>query len=50
MLKFLRGKRFDLKTSVIALVVIGILWAIVIYAQARTAIPDEFREAPESTR
>ena len=43
MLKFFRGKRFDVKTTIIALVVIGIFWAIVIYFNVLDFIPAEFR-------
>ena len=46
MLKFFRGKRFDMKTTIIALVVIGIFWAIVSWMHIQTAIPPELTELP----
>jgi hypothetical protein len=49
MLKQIRGKRFDMKTTVIALVVIGIFWSIVSWMHVETAIPPELTELPGDT-
>lgn len=47
MLKWMRGKRFDLKTSLIVLIVALIAWAFVIYANLAEFVPDELQEPRE---
>ena len=49
MLKFFRDKRFDVKTTVIALIVIGAFWAIAISANLADFIPIEFRDLAPDT-
>ena len=38
-----------MKTTVIALVVIGVFWSIVLWMHAETAIPPELTELPGDT-
>jgi hypothetical protein len=49
MLKFFRDKRFDVKTTLIVLAVIGVFWAVVIYANLGEFIPPEFRNLPRDS-
>ncbi|MFQ5536968.1 MAG: hypothetical protein ACE5GJ_05895 [Gemmatimonadota bacterium] len=49
MLKWLRGKRFDLKTTIIVVVVALIAWAFVIYANIVNFVPEELTR-PDSVR
>ena len=44
MLKWMRGKRFDLKTTVIVIVIALVAWAIVVYANVQEFVPEEFTE------
>ena len=46
MLKWMRGKRFDMKTTVIVIVIALVAWAIVVYANVQEFVPDEFTESP----
>ncbi|MDA0311792.1 MAG: hypothetical protein O2992_06705 [Gemmatimonadetes bacterium] len=48
MLKYLRGKRFDIKTTVILLVIAGLLWGAFAYANIKNFVPDEFMEPVET--
>ena len=44
----MRGKRFDLKTTVIVLVVAGLLAVVVVYVSNRYFVPDVlFPELPD---
>ena len=49
MLKWMRGKRFDLKTTVIVIVVALIAWAFVIYANIQDFVPEELRQEEPPT-
>ena len=44
MLKWMRGKRFDLKTTIIVVVIALLAWAFVIYANVQEFVPDEYRQ------
>jgi hypothetical protein len=46
MLKWMRGKRFDMKTTIIVIVLALVAWALVIYANVEEFVPDEFTQAP----
>ena len=48
MLKWMRGKRFDLKTSLVFLVLAGIVWAIFTYVNVRDFVPEELTEPVET--
>ena len=50
MLKWMRGKRFDLKTTVIVLVVVGLIWAVFVYVNIRDFVSEEFTEPVGETR
>lgn len=41
MIKWMRGKRFDLKTSIVVIVVALAVWAFMIYANVENFVPDE---------
>jgi hypothetical protein len=41
MLKWIRNTRFDLKTTVIVLVIARLIWAVFIYVNIRDFVPDE---------
>ena len=41
MLRWLRGKRFDVKTTIIVLVVALLAWAMVVYVNLRDFVPEE---------
>ena len=43
MLKWIRGKRLDLRTSIILLVLALAAWALVVRANVADFIPEEFR-------
>ena len=44
MLKWMRGKRLDMKTTIIVIVIALVAWAFVIYANIQEFVPDEFTE------
>jgi hypothetical protein len=48
-LKWIRGKRFDLKTTIILLLIALALWALVSWARIRDFIPAELRQGHDST-
>ena len=50
MLDWIRGKRFDLKTTVIVLVIAGLIWAAFIYANVQDFVPAELTEPVGETR
>ena len=50
MLKRLRGKRFDLKTTVIVLAIAGLIWAVFIYVTIRDFVPEELTQPVERPR
>jgi len=41
MQKWIRGKRFDLKTTVIVLAIAGVIWALFVYVNVRDFVPEE---------
>jgi hypothetical protein len=41
MQKWIRGKRFDLKTTVIVLAIAGVVWALFVYVNVRDFVPEE---------
>ena len=41
MQKWIRGKRFDLKTTVIVLAIAGGVWALFVYVNVRDFVPEE---------
>lgn len=49
MLKWMRGKRFDLKTTVIVLVIAVLVYALFIYVNIRDFVPDELTEPITNT-
>jgi len=50
MLDWIRGKRFDLKTTVIVIVLALVLWAVVVYVNVRDFVPEELTEPTEAPR
>ena len=44
MLKWMRGKRFDLKTTIVVIVIALAAWAVVIYVNVQEFVPDEYTE------
>ena len=48
MLGWIRGKRFDLKTTVVLLLIAVAVWAVVSWARIKDFIPVEFRERGDS--
>ena len=50
MLKWIRDTRFDLKTTVIVLVIAGLVWAVFIHVNIRDFVPDELTQPVERTR
>ena len=49
MLKFFRGKRFDVKTTLIVLVLIAVFWGLVMWANVLDFIPVEFSDLRPDT-
>ncbi len=49
MLKWIRDTRFDLKTTVIVLVIAGLIWAVFIYVNIRDFVPEELTEPVEQS-
>ena len=49
MLKWIRGKRFDLKTTIILLLLAVAFWAVASWARIKDFIPAEFRTPQDST-
>ena len=51
MLKWIRDTRFDLKMTVIVLVIASLIWAVFIYVNIRDFVPQELTEpVQERTR
>ncbi len=44
MLKWIRGKRFDLKTTIFLLVLALIAWGVVMAANASDFVPEELQQ------
>jgi len=44
MLKWMRGKRLDMKTTIIVIVLALVAWAFVIYVNVQTFVPDEYTQ------
>ena len=44
MLKWMRGKRFDLKTTIIIIVIAVAAWAFVVYLNIENFVPEELTE------
>lgn len=44
MLKWMRGKRFDLKTTIIVIVLAVVAWAFVVYLNVENFVPEELVE------
>lgn len=49
MLKWIRGKRFDLKTTIILLLIALAFWAVASWARIKHFIPAELRAPHDST-
>lgn len=49
MLKWIRGKRLDLRTTIIIIVVALAAWALVIKINVDNFIPAEFRQQEETS-
>jgi len=49
MLKWIRGKRFDLKTTIVLLVLALAFWAIFSWARVKGFVPAEYRQPPDSS-
>lgn len=41
MLKWIRGKRFTLKTTLVVLLLAAAVWAVVVYVNVRDFVPEE---------
>jgi len=50
MLNWIRGKRLDLKTTIILLVLALAAWALVVRANVVNFIPEEFRQQESSVQ
>ncbi len=50
MLTWIRGKRLDLKTTIIVLVVALLAWAVVVYVNLRDFVPSEFQALSDSAQ
>ena len=50
MLDWIRGKRFDLKTTVIVIAIALVVWALVVYVNLRDFVPEELTEPVEAPR
>ena len=48
MLKWIRGKRLDLKTTVVLLALAAAFWAAITYVNARHMVPQELQERWDS--
>lgn len=51
MLRWMRGKRFDRKTTIVVIALALLVWAVVVYVQVRDFVPEELtepRKAPGS--
>ena len=44
MLKWIRGTRVSMKTSIIVIVLALAVWAVVVYVNLRDFVPEEFME------
>jgi len=44
MLKWIRGKRFDLRTTILVIVLALIGWAVVIYVNIQEFVPEELTQ------
>ena len=44
MLKWLRGRRLDMKTTVIVIAIALLAWAMVVYVNVRDFVPEELAE------
>ena len=44
MLGWLRGKRFDRRTTLVVLAVALVAWAAVVYVNVRNFVPEELRD------
>ena len=49
MLKWMRGKRFDLKTTIVVVVLALLVWAVVVYVNIRDFVPEEVTQPQEGT-
>lgn len=49
MLKWIRGKRFDVKTTIILLLLAVAFWAVFSWARIKGFVPAEYRQLPESS-
>lgn len=50
MLDWIRGKRFDMKTTIFVVVLALAAWALVVYVNLRDFVPEELREPVEAPR
>ena len=50
MLDWIRGKRFDLKTTIVVIVIALAAWAVVVYVNMRDFVPAELTEPVEGPR
>lgn len=44
MIKWMQGRRFSVKTTIIVIVIALVAWAFVIYANVQEFVPDEYRQ------
>jgi hypothetical protein len=49
MLRWIRGKRFDLKTTIILLILAVAFWAVFSWARIKGFVPAEFRQVGDSS-
>ena len=47
MLKWIRGKRFDMKTTIVVIVLALLVWAMVVYVNIRDFVPEELTQPRE---
>ncbi len=48
MLKWIRGKRFDLKTTILLLILAAAFWALFSWARIKDFVPAEYRQVGDS--
>lgn len=50
MLRWIRGKRLDLRTTIVVLILAFLMWGLVTYVRIRDFVPEELKQPVESGR